>query len=52
MKDEIIHDHNHDGIDRRGFLKCMARAGTGVLFTVCGGVLESYGLSQIRIIVQ
>jgi 3',5'-cyclic AMP phosphodiesterase CpdA len=47
MKDEIIHDHNHDGIDRRGFLKCMAWAGTGVLFTVCGGVLKSYGLSQI-----
>ena len=47
MKDEIIHDHNHDGIDRRGFLKCMAWAGTGVLFTVCGGVLKSYGLTQI-----
>jgi len=25
-KDEIQYDHNHDGIDRRGFLKCMARA--------------------------
>jgi hypothetical protein len=24
MQDEIIHDHHHDGIDRRGFLKCMA----------------------------
>ena len=47
MRDEIIHDHHHDGIDRRGFLKCMAWAGTGVLFTVCGGVLKSYGLSQV-----
>ena len=28
-KEEIIHDHNHDGIDRRGFLKCMAWAGAG-----------------------
>jgi len=46
-KDEIIHDHNHDGIDRRGFLKCMAWAGTGVLFTVCGGVLKSYALDKI-----
>jgi hypothetical protein len=27
-RDEILHDHNHDGIDRRGFLKCMAWAGT------------------------
>jgi hypothetical protein len=25
----IEHDHNNDGIDRRGFLKCMAWAGTG-----------------------
>ena len=40
MSDEIIHDHNRDGIDRRSFLKCMAWAGTGVLFTVCGGVPE------------
>jgi hypothetical protein len=23
-KDELLNDHNHDGIDRRGFLKCMA----------------------------
>ncbi|HLM79182.1 MAG TPA: hypothetical protein VK302_00995 [Terriglobales bacterium] len=22
--DAILFDHNHDGIDRRGFLKCMA----------------------------
>jgi hypothetical protein len=28
VKDEILHDHKHDGIDRRGFLKCMAWAGT------------------------
>ena len=30
MSDYISHDHEHDGIDRRGFLKCMAWAGTGV----------------------
>ena len=47
MRDEIIHDHNHDGIDRRGFLKCMAWAGTGVLFTVTGGVLKSYGIDKV-----
>ncbi len=28
-KDELLHDHNHDEVDRRGFLKCMAWAGTG-----------------------
>ena len=41
MKDEIIYDHNHDGIDRRGFLKCMAWAGTGVLYGLSGGILRS-----------
>jgi 3',5'-cyclic AMP phosphodiesterase CpdA len=29
------------GQDRRGFLKCMAWAGTGALWTVSGGVLSS-----------
>jgi 3',5'-cyclic AMP phosphodiesterase CpdA len=43
----ILHDHEHDGIDRRGFLKCMAWAGTGVLWTVSGGVLISRTLAQI-----
>jgi Icc protein len=30
-----------DGIDRRGFLRCMAWVGTGVVWTVAGGVLRS-----------
>ena len=33
-----------DGIDRRGFLKCMAWAGTGVLCVLNGGILKSYAL--------
>jgi 3',5'-cyclic AMP phosphodiesterase CpdA len=37
-------NHNHDGIDRRGFLKCMAWAGTGTLCLMKGGVLNSYAL--------
>jgi Icc protein len=41
MKDENTRDPDADGIDRRGFLKCMAWAGTGVLWTVAGGVLSS-----------
>ena len=45
-KDEILHDHNHDGVDRRGFLKCMAWAGTGALCLFKGGVLTSYSLSR------
>jgi 3',5'-cyclic AMP phosphodiesterase CpdA len=46
VKDEILHDHNADGIDRRGFLKCMAWAGTGALCVMQGGVLKSYSLSR------
>ena len=45
-QDEILHDHNHDGIDRRGFLKCMAWAGTGALCVMQGGVLKSYSMSR------
>ena len=37
----INHNVGHDGVDRRGFLKCMAWAGTGMLWTVSGGVLGS-----------
>jgi 3',5'-cyclic AMP phosphodiesterase CpdA len=47
MSRKIIHDHNHDGIDRRGFLECMAWAGTGALCVVSGGVLNSYALGDV-----
>ncbi|PYL74593.1 MAG: metallophosphoesterase [Verrucomicrobia bacterium] len=47
MSNYICHDHEHDGIDRRGFLKCMAWAGTGVLWTVSGGVLVSKTLAEV-----
>ena len=32
--------------DRRGFLKCMAWAGTGLLCTINGGLLTSLGLTE------
>jgi 3',5'-cyclic AMP phosphodiesterase CpdA len=44
--DSILFDHNRDGIDRRGFLKCMAWAGTGALCVMQGGVLKSFSLSD------
>ena len=44
--DELLIDHNHDGVDRRGFLKCMAWAGTGTLCVISGGVLKSFSLSR------
>jgi 3',5'-cyclic-AMP phosphodiesterase len=47
MSDFIIDDHSDDGIDRRGFLKCMAWAGTGAFFVLKGGVLKSFALGQV-----
>src|SRR5271168_188428 len=46
-KDELLHDHNDDGVDRRGFLKCMAWAGTGAFCVMQGGVLKSFSLSRV-----
>ncbi|HXN17763.1 MAG TPA: metallophosphoesterase [Candidatus Binatus sp.] len=44
---KIITDNlNNDGVDRRGFLKCMAWAGTGTLCLIQGGVLKSFALSE------
>src|SRR6201995_4570964 len=40
-------DANNDGVDRRGFLECMAWAGTGVLWMMTGGIMRSYGMSQL-----
>ena len=45
-KDELLHDHDHDGVDQRGFLKCVSWAGTGALCVMQGGVLKSY-LSRV-----
>ncbi|MDB5289143.1 MAG: metallophosphoesterase [Phycisphaerales bacterium] len=41
MSDPVKQIVSGDGIDRRGFLKCMAWAGTGMLWSVSGGVLSS-----------
>src|SRR5881275_1199046 len=49
MKTKIIlQDLQHDGVDRRGFLKCMAWAGTGMLWTVTAGTLASKILAPTR----
>jgi 3',5'-cyclic AMP phosphodiesterase CpdA len=47
VADQILHDHNHDGVDRRGFLKCMAWAGTGAFCVMKGGVLSSFSLGHL-----
>src|SRR5579863_10430005 len=47
MGDFIKENFNKDGVDRRGFLKCMAWAGTGTLCVIQGGVLKSFALSDV-----
>jgi Icc protein len=42
MTDSITHEN--DGLDRRGFLKCMAWVGTGAVWAVSGGILSSRAL--------
>ncbi len=46
MSKRIVNNHNPDGIDRRGFLQCMAWAGSGVVWTVGGGILSSQAFGQ------
>lgn len=41
MSDYIEKDASHDGIDRRGFLKCMAWAGSGMVWAMKGGILSA-----------
>src|SRR5215831_13398007 len=43
----ISHDASDDGIDRRGFLRCMAWAGTGVAWSLAGGIPTSIPLSRL-----
>ena len=40
------HDHNDEGsgVSRRRVLECMTWAGTGVLWTITGGVPRSLGI--------
>jgi Icc protein len=44
MSNYIGHDGSDDGLDRRGFLRCMAWAGTGLLWNVSAGVPASMRL--------
>ena len=48
MSNYIEDDHTEDGINRRGFLKCMAWAGTGAFFVLQGGVLKSFAMSDVN----
>ncbi len=47
MPRRIKENLNKDGVDRRGFLQCMAWAGTGLVWTVSGGILSSKAFGQM-----
>jgi Icc protein len=47
MSKYIEKNLDRDGVDRRGFLKCMAWAGTGTLCLLQGGVLKSFALRDV-----
>src|SRR5580692_6608258 len=44
--DQSLQDLNNDGVDRRGFLKCMAWAGTGLVWTMSGGIPVSRAFAK------
>jgi len=46
MSDYIDKDTSNDGIDRRGFLKCMAWAGAGMIWAMKGGILTARAFGQ------
>jgi len=46
MAEHIEHDHQDDGVDRKGFLTCMAWAGAGVLWTLSGGRVATTALAD------
>jgi plastocyanin len=46
----IADDASNDGVDRRGFLRCMAWAGTAAVWGMAGGVPKSFALSQLPLL--
>src|SRR5690349_22159784 len=47
IKEKLIaNNRDQDHLDRRGFLECMAWAGTGMVWTISGGLLGSSLLTR------
>src|SRR6476469_7212848 len=45
--DHHVHSPDEDGVDRRGFLNCMAWAGAGMAWVAASGVLKSSPLPRL-----
>ena len=43
----ITTDQSDDGVDRRGFLRCMAWAGTATVWGMAGGIPKSFAMSNL-----
>ena len=43
----ITTDHSDDGVDRRGFLRCMAWAGTATVWGMAGGIPKSFAANRL-----
>src|SRR2546423_2727206 len=43
----IVDDSSEDGIDRRGFLRCMAWAGTATVWGLSAGIPTSFALNRL-----
>jgi 3',5'-cyclic-AMP phosphodiesterase len=46
LTDQPLQELDDDGVDRRGFLKCMAWAGTGLVWTMSGGIPVSQAFAK------
>jgi plastocyanin len=46
----ITTDQTDDGIDRRGFLRCMAWAGTATVWGMAGGIPKSFAVSRLHLL--
>src|SRR5256714_4372551 len=48
----IVDDSSEDGIDRRGFLRCMAWAGTATVWGLSAGIPTSFGLNRLSLLTE
>jgi plastocyanin len=48
----ITTDQSDDGVDRRGFLRCMAWAGTATVWGMMGGIPTSFPVSRLPFLTE
>src|SRR5947199_5944137 len=48
----IVNDKSDDGVDRRGFLRCMAWAGTATAWGMAGGIPKSFAVSRLPFLTE